>query len=98
VALGLREKDVSVYSIHKIAHLVQKDPAFRQRMKDDPAAAIAEFRLTDEERRALLTGDVGTLAQMGTHGYVLGALARYQIVGLNMQNYPQLIHDPGSTA
>lgn len=89
---------MSVYSIHKIAHLVQKDPEFRQRMKDNPGDAIKDFRLTDEERRALLSGDVGTLAQMGAHGYVLGALARHQILGLTPQNYAQRIHDPGSTA
>lgn len=87
---------MSVYSIHKIAHLVQKDPDFRQRIKDDPTAAVADFRLTDAERRALLSGDVGTLAQMGAHGYVLGALARHQVLGLTTQNYVQRIHDPGA--
>jgi len=89
---------MSVYSIHKIAHLVQKDPDFRQRMKDDPASAIADFRLTDAERRALLSGDVGTLTHMGAHGYVLGALARHQVLGLTMQNYVERIHEPGKVA
>jgi hypothetical protein len=89
---------MSIYSVHKIAHLVQKDPEFRQRMKGDPAAAIKDFRLTDQERNAILAGDVGTLAELGAHGYVLGALARHQVAGLTMQNYVQRIHDPGSTA
>jgi hypothetical protein len=89
---------MSIYSVHKIAHLVQKDPAFRERMRQDPSAAIADFPLSQEEREAILNGDVGRLAQLGAHGYVLGAFAQHQVVGLSMANYPQRIHDPGSTA
>jgi hypothetical protein len=88
---------MSIYFVHKVAQLVAKDPAFRERMKRDPAAAIADFRLTDEERRALLAGDVGRLTEMGAHGYLLGHLARHEVLGLSMKNYPQRIHDPGST-
>jgi hypothetical protein len=89
---------VSLYAVHKIAQQVAKDPAFRERMKRDPEAAIAGYRLTDEERRALLAGDVGRLAQLGAHGYLLGHFARHEVLGLHMRNYPQRIHDPGSTA
>jgi hypothetical protein len=37
---------MSIYAVHKIAHLVQKDPAFRERLRQDPGAAIADFPLT----------------------------------------------------
>ncbi len=67
-------------------------------MKDDPEDTIADFRLTDQERGALLSGDVGTLAKLGAHGYVIGGLARHQVLGLTMDSYVQRIHDPGSTA
>jgi hypothetical protein len=86
---------MSIYAVHKIAHLVQKDPGFRERMRQDPATAIGEFPLSDEERAALLAGDVGRLAELGAHGYVLGALAQHQVVGLSMDTYTQRIHDPG---
>ena len=89
---------MSIYYIHKVAHQVQKDPEFRERMKRDPEAAIAGYRLTDEERRALLAGDVGRLAQMGAHGYLLGHLARNEVLGLSMDNYVHRIHQPGSAA
>ena len=89
---------MSIYFVHKIAQQVAKDPEFRERMKRDPEAAIAGYRLTDDERRALLAGDVGRLAQLGAHGYLLGHFARKEVLGLNMRNYPQRIHDPGSTA
>ena len=89
---------MSVYAVHKIAHLVQKDPAFRERLRANPAEAIASFSLTEDERRAILAGDVGRLAELGAHGYVIGAFAQQQVLGLNMANYPQRIHDPGSTS
>lgn len=89
---------MSMYAVHKIAHLVQKDPAFRERLRQDPAAAISDFPLTDEERQAILNGDVGRLAQLGAHGYVIGAFAQQQVLGLTMASYSQRIHDPGSTA
>jgi hypothetical protein len=83
---------MSMYSIHKIAQLVRKDADFRERMRDDPAAAVAEFRLTDEERSALLSGDVGRLAAMGAHGYLLGSLAAHRLLGLTPETYIQRIH------
>lgn len=89
---------MSIYFVHKIAQQVAKNPEFRERMKRDPEAAIADYRLTDDERRAILTGDVGRLAQMGAHGYLLGHFARHEVLGLSMRNYPVRIHEPGSTA
>ena len=89
---------MSIYAVHKIAHLVQKDPAFRERLRQNPSDAISDFPLTDEERQAILNGDVGRLAQLGAHGYVLGAFAQQQVLSLSMANYPQRIHDPGSRA
>lgn len=83
---------MSIYAIHKIAHLVEKDSAFRQRLKEDPAGTLAEFHLTDEERSALLAGNVGVLERMGAHGYVLGALGRHQVLGLDQQKYIESMH------
>lgn len=85
---------MSIYSIHKIAHLVQKDAAFRERMRQDAAQAIGDFPLTDEERRLLLAGEVGSLERLGAHGYVLGALARHKVVGLDQEKYIEKMHNP----
>ncbi|HEY8694260.1 MAG TPA: hypothetical protein VIR57_16145 [Chloroflexota bacterium] len=83
---------MSVYSIHKIAHLVQKDPDFRDRMRAGPAEAIEDFPLTDEERRLLLAGEVGKLERLGAHGYVLGALARHKVLDLDQEKYIERMH------
>lgn len=85
---------MSIYAVHKVAQQLRKDPAFTERMRADPAAAIAEFSLSDEERRAILAGDVGRLAELGAHGYLLGAFAQQQVVGVTMANYVQRIHEP----
>jgi Aromatic-ring-opening dioxygenase LigAB, LigA subunit len=89
---------MSTYAVHKVAQLLRKDSGFAERMRDDPASTIAEFPLTDQERQAILNGDVGRLAELGAHGYLLGAFAQQQVVGVTMANYVQRIHDPGSTA
>jgi hypothetical protein len=86
---------MSIYSVHKIAHQVQHNPVFRAQMQRDSAATIASFRLTEEERRAILSGDVGTLAQLVAHGYLLGSFARHEVCGVNMDNYVRRIHQPG---
>ncbi|MBV9328397.1 MAG: hypothetical protein JO352_32175 [Chloroflexi bacterium] len=87
---------MSIYAVHKVAQLLRKDPQFCERMRVNPSTAIADFPLTDEERRAVLSGDVGRLAELGAHGYLLGAFAQQQVVGVTMANYVQRIHDPGS--
>ena len=88
---------MSIYAVHKIAQCLRKDAGFADRMRQDPAAAIADFPLNDQERGAVLSGDVGRLAELGAHGYLLGAFAQRQVVGVTMANYIQRIHDPGST-
>ena len=88
---------MSLYFVHKIAHKLRKDPAFGERMRQDPVAAIADFKLTDEERSAILNGDVGRLAQMGAHGYLLLGFAQQRVSGVTMDNYSQRIHAPGPT-
>jgi hypothetical protein len=66
-----------------------RDHAFRAAMKADPAKALAPLDLTEEERRALVAGDVGTLYRMGVNGFLMGYLARYEVCGLNVEVYNQ---------
>jgi hypothetical protein len=58
-------------------------------MKADPAKALAPLDLTDEERRALIAGDVGALYRLGVDGFLMGYLARYEVCGLNIEIYNQ---------
>jgi hypothetical protein len=78
---------MSIYFVNAICNRTVHDHAFRAAMKADPAAAIAEYELTGAERAALLDGQVGTLAKMGAHTFLLGHLTRYGLVGLDDRLY-----------
>ena len=60
-------------------------------MKADPAAAIAKYDLTDEERTALLAGDVATLYRLGVNAFLMGYLPRFEVCGLNLPIYNERI-------
>ena len=88
---------MSVYHLNKLCHRMLRDFDFRAAMQRDPAAPIAPYDLTNEERTALLAGDVARLFEMGVHPFLLSFLTRYEIVGLTGAVYSERIraaHDP----
>lgn len=78
---------MSVFAVNHLCREVLRDHAFRAAMKDDPVKALAPLELTDEERRALLAGDVGALYRMGVNAFLMNYLARFEVCGLNAQAY-----------
>lgn len=78
---------MSVYQVNKLLYMTDNDPAFRKRMKEEPEAALKDFRLTQEEHDALTSGSVGKLYQMGVHTFLLNHLSRYELFGVNRDNY-----------
>ena len=78
---------MSTFAVNYLCRELLRDHAFRAAMKTDPGKALAGLELTDEERRALLAGDVGALFRMGVNGFLMGYLARFEVCGLNVQNY-----------
>jgi hypothetical protein len=80
---------MSIFAVNHLCREVLRDHAFRAAMKADPAKALAPLDLTDEERRVLVAGDVGTLYRMGVNGFLMGYLARYEVCGLNIEVYNQ---------
>ena len=82
---------MSVYAVNKLCRDALHDLAFRQALKHDPAAAIAPLALTDEERRALLAGDVAWLYDHGCHPFLLAYLTRWELFGLAVPVYSERI-------
>jgi hypothetical protein len=80
---------MSIFAVNYLCREVLRDHAFRAAMKADPAKALAPLDLTDEERRALIAGDVGALYRLGVDGFLMGYLARYEVCGLNIEIYNQ---------
>jgi hypothetical protein len=56
---------MSIYAVNKLCREALRDVTFRAALKRDPQAAIASLSLTDEERAALLRGDVAWLYARG---------------------------------
>jgi len=78
---------MSVFAVNYLCREVLRDHAFRAAIKADPEKALAPLDLTNEERRALIAGDVGALYRMGVNGFLMGYLARFEVCGLNVANY-----------
>ncbi|HTZ01563.1 MAG TPA: hypothetical protein VMC05_04445 [Xanthobacteraceae bacterium] len=78
---------MTVFAVNYLCRELLRDHAFRAAMKADPAKALSGLDLTEDERRALLAGDVGTLFRMGVNGFLMGYLARFEVCGLNVQTY-----------
>jgi hypothetical protein len=78
---------MSIFAVNYLCREVLRDHAFRAAMKADPTKALTPLDLTDEERRALIAGDVGALYRMGVNGFLMGYLARFEVCGLNAEIY-----------
>ncbi len=83
---------MSVYALNYLFRETLRDHGFRAQMKSDPAAAIAGYDLTDEERKALLSADIGRLYDMGVNAFLMGYLCRFELLGLTPDIYYDRIH------
>jgi hypothetical protein len=78
---------MSVLAVNRLCRELLRDHKFRAAMKTDPAAAVKGLDLTDEERDALLKGDVATLYRMGVNSFLMGYLCRFEVCGLTLDVY-----------
>ncbi len=66
---------VSLYQVQKLLFQVNRDPQVRGRFMTDRQALVAEYALTEQERRAVLEADFHALYGMGVHSLLLAPLA-----------------------
>jgi hypothetical protein len=62
---------MSLYYVQKLLYQLNRDPAVRKRFDASREELLAEYPLTEEERGAILRGDVGLLYVMGVNGQIL---------------------------
>ncbi len=62
---------MSLYNVQKVLYQLNRDPAVRQRFDAHFDALLADYDLTEEERRALREPDIGLLYVMGVNGQIL---------------------------
>jgi hypothetical protein len=82
---------MSIFAVNKLCRQALHDVAFREALKRDPQSAIAPLALTDEERSALLAGDVAWLYERGAHPFLLVYLTRWDLFGLTVHSYSERI-------
>lgn len=90
---------MSLFYVNLACRDLVKDADYRAAMQSDPGTALDRYKLTDEERRAILSGDVEALHAMRANNFLMYFLARYQIGGLDMPSYSSRmralpIHEP----
>ena len=62
---------MSLYQLQKLIYHVNRDPFHRERYRQDPAAFIRDYELTEEERSAAVSVDVRKLYTLGVHSLLL---------------------------
>lgn len=76
---------MSLYTLSKLMFALNREPALQARFKADPAAVADQFRLTEEERGAVLAHDIGLLYVLGVNGQLLMHFAA--LVGIEWSDY-----------
>jgi len=69
---------MSLYEVQKLIYQLNRDPALQARFTADAEAVMADYRLTDEERRAMREPDIGLLYVMGVNGQLLMHYAAFR--------------------
>ena len=76
---------MSLYSVQKLIYNLNRDHAVQARCRDDLEGLLVDYELSDEERAALRSRDVGLLYVLGVNGQLLMHYAAF--IGLEWNAY-----------
>ena len=62
---------MSLYYVQKLMYKLNRDPDLRARFENNRDEVLALYKLTSEEKQALLQPDIGLLYVMGVNGQIL---------------------------
>ena len=62
---------MSLYYVQKLLYELNRDAHARQRYEEDFENLLRDYELTEEERNALVGGDIGLLYVLGVNGQIL---------------------------
>jgi hypothetical protein len=82
---------MSLYSTQKFLYHLNRDEAVQKRFRDDLPALLADYELDDEERAAILGGDIGKLYVLGSNGQLLMHFAA--LLGMPWADYIEAMRD-----
>ena len=82
---------MSLYGLQKFLYHINRDPRVQARFHDDRAILLAEYSLSEEERVAIDTGDIGLIYVLGANGQLLMHFAA--LLGMPWPEYIQAMRD-----
>ena len=62
---------MSLYYVQKLLYQLNRDEHVRRRFESERDLLLEEYGLSDEERAAIIEGDIGLLYVMGVNGQIL---------------------------
>lgn len=62
---------MSLYYTQKLLYDINRDPRVQDQYKQDPINLLANYKLSDEEKTALMQPDIGLLYVLGVNGQIL---------------------------
>lgn len=62
---------MSLYYVQKLIFQLNRDPSVRKRFDESIEDLLADYELTEEERRGIREPDIGLLYVMGVNGQLL---------------------------
>jgi hypothetical protein len=82
---------MSLYGMQKFLYHLNREAKVQERYRSEPAALLADYVLTDEERGAIERGDIGLIYVLGANGQLLMHFAAY--LGMPWPDYIQAMRD-----
>lgn len=82
---------MSLYYLQKLLYVLNREPKEQARFKTECGAVLAEYDLTEEEREALRSQDIGKLYVLGVNGQILMHFAAF--CGIAWSDYLQKMRD-----
>jgi len=82
---------VSLYYLQKVLYDINRNEQAQQKYRDDVDTLLNDYTLTDEERLALKTPDIGLLYVLGVNGQILMHFAAFHQI--EWDDYLQAMRD-----
>ena len=80
---------MSLYQVQKFLYNLNRDDGVKAQFEESATAALADYDLTEEERKALVSGDVDLLYVIGVNGQILMHFAAH--LGIEWFDYLDLM-------
>jgi hypothetical protein len=80
---------MSLYGVQHFIFRLKQDPALQKGLNDKTASTFDGFPIDEDERQALLAGDVVDLFRRGVHPLLLAPYSRF--VGISPAEYKKLL-------